>query len=79
MVELIVNMPLQCWEMTSVCCFLKMENPQSYEETVEVLMIELRKLCETKQREHSHISDNNKLTVKAEVINSLMDIELDAS
>ena len=50
-----------------------MENPQSYEETVEVLMIELRKLCETKQREHSHISDNNKVTVKAEVImNSLI-------
>nr|XP_022328358.1 TBC1 domain family member 1-like isoform X3 [Crassostrea virginica] len=39
---------------------LKAENPQSYEEIVEVLMIELRKLCELKQQDHSHISDPNK-------------------
>lgn len=39
---------------------LKTENPQSYEEMVEVLMIELRKLCELKQQDHSHISDPNK-------------------
>ncbi|XP_052795623.1 TBC1 domain family member 1-like isoform X2 [Mya arenaria] len=39
---------------------LKNENPQSHEESVEALMIHLRKLCETKQREHSHISDTHK-------------------
>ncbi|XP_062602104.1 TBC1 domain family member 4-like [Saccostrea cucullata] len=45
---------------------LKAENPQSYEEIVEVLMIELRKLCEAKQQDHSHISDPNKPHFKQE-------------
>jgi hypothetical protein len=34
---------------------------------VEVLMIELRKLCESKQQDHSHISDPNKPHFKQEV------------
>lgn len=34
---------------------------------VEILMIGLRKLCEMKQKEHTHISDANKSSVKAEV------------
>lgn len=47
--------------------FTKTENPQSYEEMVEVLMIELRKLCELKQQDHSHISDPNKPHFNKEV------------
>jgi len=46
---------------------LQMENPQSYDEIVEILMIGLRKLCESKQKEHAHISDVNKSSVKSEV------------
>ncbi|XP_033744156.1 TBC1 domain family member 4-like [Pecten maximus] len=44
---------------------LKMENPQSYDEMVEIVMIGLRKLCENKQKEHSHISDS-KMAQKTE-------------
>ncbi|XP_041360005.1 TBC1 domain family member 4-like isoform X2 [Gigantopelta aegis] len=44
---------------------LKNENPQSYDETVEVLMISLRRLCERKQKEHVHISEGGK-NVKSE-------------
>lgn len=46
---------------------IKAENPQSHEEIVEVLMIELRKLCELKQQDHSHISDPNKPHFRQEV------------
>lgn len=49
-------------------CTLQAENPQSYEETVEVMMIGLRKLCEGRQRDHTHISDHNKNTFKTEVL-----------
>lgn len=46
---------------------LQNENPQSHEESVEALMIALRKMCELKQREHSHISDPGKGSQKTDV------------
>ncbi|KAK3597093.1 hypothetical protein CHS0354_021196 [Potamilus streckersoni] len=45
---------------------LKSENPQSYEESVEVLMIALKNVCELRQREHAHISDSGKGSPKSE-------------
>ncbi|XP_053398670.1 TBC1 domain family member 1-like [Mercenaria mercenaria] len=45
---------------------LQNENPQCYDESVEVLMVAIRKLCEQKQREHSHISDTNKGSQKSD-------------
>ncbi|XP_052276744.1 TBC1 domain family member 1-like isoform X8 [Dreissena polymorpha] len=39
---------------------LQNENPQSHEESVESLMIHIRKLCEVKQQNHTHISDSAK-------------------
>ena len=43
------------------------ENPQCHEESVEVLMIALRKMAEHKQREHSHISDGGKGSHRTDV------------
>ena len=34
-----------------------MEGPTTYEESVEVMMIALRQLCEHRQREHTHVSE----------------------
>ncbi|KAL4230457.1 domain member [Mactra antiquata] len=42
-------------------------NPQCHEESVEALMIAIRKLCEHKQREHSHISDSSKGSHKPDI------------
>ncbi|KAJ8297907.1 hypothetical protein KUTeg_024438 [Tegillarca granosa] len=53
-------------DANEILAIVKAENPQSYEETVEVMMIGLRKLCENRQREHTHISDHNKNTFKTE-------------
>lgn len=36
---------------------VKMEGPTTYEESVEVMMIALRQLCEQRQREHTHVAD----------------------
>nr|KAG5707808.1 hypothetical protein BaRGS_015968 [Batillaria attramentaria] len=36
---------------------VKMEGPTTYEESVEVMMIALRQLCEQRQREHTHVSE----------------------
>jgi len=46
---------------------LQHENPQSHEESVEALMIHIRKLCEAKQREHTHISDTNRASARNDV------------
>ncbi|XP_060603835.1 TBC1 domain family member 1-like isoform X2 [Ruditapes philippinarum] len=45
---------------------LQNENPQCYEESVEVLMVAIRRLCEQKQKEHSHISETNKGSQKSD-------------
>ncbi|XP_067663827.1 TBC1 domain family member 1-like isoform X1 [Haliotis asinina] len=47
-------------EIAAISNTLKVENPKGYDEMVEILMIELRKLCEKKQKEHVHISDGAK-------------------
>ncbi|KAL8573380.1 hypothetical protein ACOMHN_032395 [Nucella lapillus] len=36
---------------------VKMEGPTTFEESVEVMMIALRQLCEQRQREHTHVAD----------------------
>ncbi|VDI06716.1 TBC1 domain family member 4 [Mytilus galloprovincialis] len=57
---------LQEKDVADVHNLVQFENPQSYDEMVEILMIGLRKLCEVKQKEHTHLSDANKSSVKAE-------------
>ncbi|XP_046369394.2 TBC1 domain family member 1-like isoform X2 [Haliotis rufescens] len=47
-------------EIAAISNTLKVENPKGYDEMVEILMIELRKLCERKQKEHVHISEGAK-------------------
>lgn len=49
------------------CGLLQLENPQTFSDMVEVLMIQLRKLCELKQKDHTHISDSNRYPWKHEV------------
>ena len=53
--------------MFSVMFFVQDEDPQSVQETCEVLMMILRQLCESKQKDHNHISDNNRLQAAQEV------------
>ncbi|XP_048778738.1 TBC1 domain family member 1-like isoform X3 [Ostrea edulis] len=64
LMDCVLNLPEK--DSNTIHTVLKTENPQSYEEMVEVLMIELRKLCELKQQDHSHISDPNKPHFKQE-------------
>ncbi|XP_076467921.1 TBC1 domain family member 1-like isoform X2 [Babylonia areolata] len=44
-------------DVTELSLRVKMERPTTYEESVEVMMIALRQLCEQRQREHSHVAD----------------------
>ena len=50
-----------------VIFYLKVEGLATDQEKCEVLMIMLRQVCEAKQREHIHISDNTKTTIKYDV------------
>ncbi|XP_070197331.1 TBC1 domain family member 1-like [Littorina saxatilis] len=44
-------------DISEVSHRVKMEGPTTYEESVEVMMIALRQLCERRQREHTHVSE----------------------
>ena len=58
------------YDLDIVHCNVKLfqtQNPQSHEESVEVLMIALRRMAEHKQREHSHISDGGKGAHRSDV------------
>ena len=37
------------------------ENPETFGESVEVVMIQLRKMCDLKQREHIHVQDGSRV------------------
>ncbi|XP_059145308.1 TBC1 domain family member 1-like [Physella acuta] len=53
-------------DVTDFNHYMQAESPESFEENNEVIMIYLRKLCERKQKEHTHISDGNR-TNKIEI------------
>lgn len=55
LVKRIQNLPER--EIAELSNKIKMEGPTTYEESVEVMMIALRQLCEHRQREHTHISE----------------------
>ncbi|XP_064607616.1 TBC1 domain family member 1-like isoform X2 [Liolophura sinensis] len=61
-------------DTTEIMAKYKLENPQTFSDMVEVLMIQLRKLCELKQKEHTHISDSNRYPWRHEF--NIMDIKL---
>ncbi|XP_025087952.1 TBC1 domain family member 4-like isoform X3 [Pomacea canaliculata] len=47
-------------ELAELSNKVKMEGPTTYEESVEVIMIALRQLCEQRQRDHTHITEGTK-------------------
>ena len=58
-------------KLTLVFSKCQVEGPTTYEESVEVMMIALRQLCEHRQREHTHVSEGarpSKQEVRVDVV-----------
>ena len=59
-------------DFTFLTLIFQEENAQTYDEMNEVLMMQLRAMCESRQKEHAHISDSstNKTSLRQEVSSS---------